>query len=205
MISGICRRLAIASLLVALAATACAPVRRTSDYGTPAGSTDPLTGAVASATDNYEYRLGPGDRISIKVFGQADVSGEFEIDGQGQVAMPLVGQVPAANKTIPQFRETVVKILDEKFLVDPKVSIEVTNYRPFYVLGQVNNSGSYPYRNGLNMRMAIALAGGYTRRASEEPLVVIRRDEEGQLARYWAAQDTPVLPGDTIEVRRRIF
>lgn len=204
MIPGIWRRLAIASLLVVVAATGCVPVRRTSDYGTPAGSIDPA-GAVGSAVDNYEYRLGPGDRVSIKVFGQADVSGEFELDGQGQVAMPLVGQVQAANKTIPQFREAVVKILDEKFLVDPKVSIEVTNYRPFYVLGQVNNSGSYPYRNGLNMRMAIALAGGYTRRASEEPLIVVRRDEEGNLTRYWAAQDTPVLPGDTIEVRRRIF
>ncbi len=159
---------------------------------------------LRNTAENFEYRLGPGDRVSIKVFGQADVSGEFEVDGQGQVAMPLVGQVQAANRTIPQLREQVVKALNDKF-VDPKVSIEVSNYRPFYVLGQVNNSGSYPYRSGLNMRMAVALAGGYTRRASEEPLLVIRRDDTGQPARYWAGQDTPVMPGDTIEVRRRIF
>jgi polysaccharide export outer membrane protein len=157
------------------------------------------------APENYEYRLGPGDRISVKVFGQGDVSGEFEIAGDGKISMPLIGQVNAANLTINEFRDSVARMLDEKFLVEPKVSVEVTNYRPFYILGQVNNPGNYPYKNGINMRQAIALAGGYTRRAAEEPMIVDRRDEVGNLLRYWATQDTPVLPGDTITVRRRMF
>lgn len=155
--------------------------------------------------ENYEYRLGPGDRMSVKVFGQSDVSGEFEIATDGSVSMPLVGQVQALNRTVGEFRDLVTKVLDEKYIVDPKVSVEVTNYRPFFILGQVNNAGSFPYRSGMNMRMAVALAGGYTRRASEEPMIVIRRDDEGKQSRYWAHQDTPVLPGDTIEVRRRVF
>lgn len=187
-------------LVVAVLLSACGslPTR----YARDENRDELMTRPVA---ENYDYRLGPGDRLSVKVFGQSDVSGEFEIGGDGSVAMPLVGQVPALNRTVGEFRDLVTKILDEKYIVDPKVSVEVTNYRPFFILGQVNNAGSFPYRSGMNMRMAVALAGGYTRRASEEPMIVIRRDEHGELSRYWAHQDTPVLPGDTIEVRRRVF
>lgn len=197
------RRVTAALLAIVLIATSGCVVRRPADEW---AANVPGPGDIGrAAEDTYEYRLGPGDRLSIKVFGQADVSGEFEIAGDGFVSMPLIGQVPAANLSLNEFRDSVVRILDEKFLVDPKVSIEVTNYRPFYILGQINNPGNYPYKSGINMRMAIALAGGYTRRAAEEPLVVDRRDENGNLQRYWASQDTPVLPGDTITVRRRLF
>lgn len=153
----------------------------------------------------YRYRVGTGDRLTVKVFGQDDLSGEFEIGGDGQMAMPLVGQVDAAGLTIGELRETLVTILNENYLVDPQVTIEVTNYRPFFILGQVRNPGSFPYQAGLNMRQAVALAGGYTNRALEEPMIVIRADAENVPQRYSVTQDYPVLPGDTIEVQRRLF
>lgn len=159
----------------------------------------------ASGNRPVEYHLGPGDRLSIKVFGQADLSGEFEIAGDGALSLPLIGQVPAGNLTLTELRESLTRTLDEKFVVDPKVSIEVTNYRPFFILGQVNNPGSYPYRAGISMRMAVALAGGFTRRAREEQLWVYRKDDAGGWQRTVIGPDEAVLPGDTIEVQRRLF
>ena len=154
---------------------------------------------------NAEYRLGAGDKLGIKVFGQADMSGEFDVGPDGAVSMPLIGQVPAANKTMSDFRTSLVQILSQRFLVDPKVSVDVVNYRPFFILGQVNSPGSYPYKANMSMRMAVALGGGYTRRAREEPILVYRKDENGQRIRYLVNADATVLPGDTIDVQRRLF
>lgn len=151
------------------------------------------------------YRLGPGDKVAIKVFSQPDMSGEFEIGSTGQLSLPLVGSVDAATLTLNELQETLVQRLAADFLVDPKVSLEVINYRPFYILGQVNKPGSYPYQAGLNVRMAVALAGGYTRRAREEPVTLIRLGADGEEKHYRARQDTLVLPGDSIDVPRRLF
>ena len=151
-----------------------------------------------------EYRLGPGDRLSVVVFGQDDLSGELAVDGQGRISLPLIGQVQAQNKTVNELQQIVTDLFAEDYLIDPRISVEVTNYRPFYIYGQVNKPGSYPYVSGMTVRQAIALAGGYTRRASEEPVSITRTtldeliDIEGYLK-------TVVLPGDTIEVYRRLF
>lgn len=153
----------------------------------------------------YRYRLGAGDKLAVKVFGQDDLSGEFEISADGQLAMPLIGQVDAAGLTLTELRQELVTLLNKNYLVDPQVTIEVANYRPFFILGQVKNPGSFPYQSGLNMRQAVALAGGYTNRALHEPMIVIRQDAENVPTRYSVTQDYPVLPGDTIEVQRRLF
>ncbi|MFC3230899.1 polysaccharide biosynthesis/export family protein [Marinibaculum pumilum] len=153
----------------------------------------------------YRYRLGAGDKLAVKVFGQDDLSGEFEISGDGQLAMPLIGQVDAAGLTLAELRQELVDLLNKNYLVDPQVTVEVANYRPFFILGQVRNPGSFPYQSGLNMRQAVALAGGYTNRALQEPMIVIRQNEENVPTRYSVTQDYPVLPGDTIEVQRRLF
>ena len=151
-----------------------------------------------------EYRLGPGDRLSVVVFGQDDLSGELAVDGQGRISLPLIGQVRAQSKTVNELQQVVTDLYSADYLIDPRISVEVTNYRPFYIYGQVNKPGSYPYVSGMTVRQAIALAGGYTRRASEEPVSITRttleelKDLEGYLK-------TVVLPGDTIEVYRRLF
>lgn len=162
-------------------------------------------GKVGQVEQVYRYRLGAGDKLAVKVFGQDDLSGEFELSADGQLAMPLVGQVDAAGLTVGELREELVSLLNKNYLVDPQVTIEVANYRPFFILGQVRNPGSFPYQSGLNMRQAVALAGGYTNRALQEPMIVIRQDQDSIPTRYSVTQDYPVLPGDTIEVQRRLF
>lgn len=151
-----------------------------------------------------EYRLGPGDRLNILVFGQQDLSGEFVVDGLGRISVPLVGQVEARDKTVGELQQLVTELLEKDYLVNPRVSVDVLNYRPFYIYGQVNKPGSYPYVSGLTVRQAVALAGGYTRRAREAP-VVVTREVEAEVTTVEAELDAAVYPGDTIEVERRLF
>lgn len=150
------------------------------------------------------YRLGAGDRITIAVFGHPDLSGEFEIDGNGLIAYPLIGQIKGGGQTVEELQAIIADDLNRQFVVDPRVAIEVMNFRPFFILGQVNAPGSYPYLSGLNVRQAVAIAGGYTRRARQDEVVIVRRDGETE-KRYRATPNAPVLPGDTIEAIRRLF
>ena len=152
-----------------------------------------------------DYLLGPGDKISIKVFGHADLSGQTTVGSDGTIAMPLVGQVKAATFTLSELKEQIVTKLDRDFVVDPKVSIEVLNYRPFFILGEVKKPGKYDYIVGITVRKAIAIAEGYTRRAKSDPVLLIREDRHGTPVRYKANLNTPVHPGDTIQVLRRLF
>ncbi|MBL6934973.1 MAG: polysaccharide export protein [Alphaproteobacteria bacterium] len=151
-----------------------------------------------------QYRLGPGDRLSVIVFGQNDLSGEFEISGNGEISLPLAGPINAAGLTTSEFQARVTKILDESYLVDPRVNIDVVNYRPFYVLGEVARPGRYDYVSGLDVRQAIALAGGFTRRGYQSAVKLIR-DEGGDRVEYKAGLDAPLSPGDTLEAVRRLF
>ena len=162
-----------------------------------------LAAAPGLAQVQGDYRIGPGDRLNLTVFGHSDLSGEFLVDGSGRISMPLLGQVDANNRTIAELQNDITIALDRDFIINPRVSIEVINYRPFFILGQVNNPGGYPYIEGMNVRMAVALAGGYTRRAREEPVVIIRANDPQQ--RYEGDSEALVLPGDTIEVERRLF
>ena len=166
----------------------------------------PVIGGAGSATAQSlaEYRLGPGDKLKLTVFGHADLSGEFEINSEGQVTVPLLGQVRAASATVAELQETIAAGLDRSFIVDPRVSIDVINYRPFFILGQVNRPGQYPYVSGLDIRQAVAIAGGYTRRARTSTVRVIRGPTT-ERQNFEAPPDTLVLPGDTIEVTRRLF
>ncbi|HYM31365.1 MAG TPA: polysaccharide biosynthesis/export family protein [Candidatus Cybelea sp.] len=152
-----------------------------------------------------EYRLGPGDKLAIRVFGQQDLSGDFEISPTGQLSMPLLGQVEAANQTLADVQRTIVSKLADKYLVNPQVAIQVVNYRPFYILGQVNKPGAYPYQAGLNVRQAVAIAGGFTRRAREDAVNIIRNGGDGKEQQVEVPVNAAVLPGDSIDVGRRLF
>lgn len=161
------------------------------------------SGAGAGITDEH-YRLGTGDKLKITVYGEEDLSGEFLVDGSGQVQLPLVGQVKAATLTIHEFVAEVAKALQDGYLKDPKVSIEVLNYRPFYIIGEVNKPGEYPFENGLNVLGAIALAGGYTYRANDSDVYIRRagHDKEDEMP---ASAKTKVYPGDIIRIKERLF
>lgn len=168
----------------------------------------PSTGGGASmpvvGTTDEHYRLGTGDKLRVVVYGEDDLSGEVSVDGSGQVQMPLVGQVQAAGLTIHEFIAEVTKSLENGYLKEPKVSVQVENFRPFYIMGEVNKPGEYPYENGLTVLGAVALAGGFTYRASDGE-VYIRHTGSTKEVTVPADATERVAPGDIIRVAERIF
>lgn len=150
------------------------------------------------------YQLGSGDQIRVTVYGEDDLSGEFELDGTGTIAMPLIGAVSIGNRNLGDAEALITAQLADGFLVNPRVSIEVLNYRPFYILGEVKQPGSYAYVSGMTVLNAIALASGFTYRASENKIEVTRRiDGEEQKMRIELT--AAVLPGDILRVPERFF
>lgn len=150
------------------------------------------------------YLLGPGDRLKVTVFGHPQESGEFEVDSLGNVSYPLLGRVEARGRTVAELQAHISEALNKSYIVDPRVTVEILNYRPFYIYGEVNRAGSYPYVAGLTVRRAVAIAGGFTRRARQAPVLLVRETAEG-IAKSEVGIDVPVLPGDIIEVDRRLF
>jgi protein involved in polysaccharide export with SLBB domain len=169
-----------------------------------AAATGGTGGGGAPLEDIASYKLGAGDALRVTVFRHPDLSGEFRLDGEGNFAMPLVGEIRGGGRTSRQVENEVELALKSGgYLVDPQVSIEVLNYRPFYIIGEVNNPGSFEYVNGMTVINAVALAGGFTYRADQDDIVISRGGSSGP--EVAAAPDTQVLPGDIIEVQERFF
>ncbi len=150
------------------------------------------------------YKLGAGDKLKVTVFGEESLSGEFEVDGQGIVSLPLVNNIEAGGKDVREFEKIVTAKLADGYLVKPRVSVEVLNFRPFFILGEVKKPGSYPYVNGLTVLNAIALAGGYNYRARTDR-VLIRDNSNNSKNEFEADEDIKVMPGDIIRVTERFF
>lgn len=159
--------------------------------------------AVLPAGANLDYRLGSGDKLRVIVFGEQDLSGEFDVTGSGKVSLPLIGQVQAAGKTLNEFAQEVGNELKQGYLTNPKISVEVLNYRPFYIIGEVDKPGQYPYTNGMTALNAIAVAGGFTYRANHDRIFITRGDATE--AEHPANQSVRVLPGDIVRVPERFF
>jgi protein involved in polysaccharide export with SLBB domain len=159
---------------------------------------------VACAADAPAYKLGTGDKVRVTVFNEKDLSGDFDVNDQGVIGLPLIGQVPVRGKTLSEVEDTIASRYGKDYLVDPKVNVEVLNYRPFFILGEVKNPGSYPYVNGMKVLNAIALAGGYTPRARQDG-VLIKHADAPQIGEQPAVEDMVVLPGDVIRVPERFF
>jgi len=157
------------------------------------------------AQQDGEYRLGSGDRVRITVFGEKELSGDFAVSDKGTVSMPLIGDVPAAGKSLQEFEVQIVRQLKPDYLRNPKVSVEVINFRPFYIIGEVQKPGSYPYVAGMTVMQAVALAGGFTHRARETSVVIRRVLKGGGYRDEEAGPTAAVLPGDTVRVRERYF
>lgn len=150
------------------------------------------------------YKLGAGDRIRITVYGEPDLSGEFEVDGSGAVSLPLVGEVHAAGIGVREFENVVRKAFMDGYLVNPQVSVEVLNYRPFYILGEVKNPGKYAYSSGITVVNAVAMAGGYTYRAREGSAEILRAGQSEDFTTQ-TPETTLVMPGDVIRISERFF
>jgi len=149
------------------------------------------------------YNLDSGDRLRITVFRHVDLSGEFVLDDRGNLALPLVGEVEGGGQTLRELESRIEDAFKEGgFLVDPQVGVEVLTYRPFYILGQVNQPGSYPYVSGMTGTTAVAMAGGFTNRASQSSMTVQRRGDD---ARRSVGLASTVLPGDILSIEERFF
>jgi polysaccharide export outer membrane protein len=157
-------------------------------------------GAVATA----DYKLGPNDRTRIIVYGQPSLTGEFVLDGNGVLAFPLIGNVDARGMTPSQLQAAITQRLDKDWVRNPSVSVEVSTRRPFYVVGEVQKPGSYPYVTDMNVLNAIATAGGETYRANMHDFW-IKRKQNGRVVRVEANQESTLQPGDTVVVRERYF
>lgn len=159
----------------------------------------------ASGTNFAEaYRLGAGDALRVIVFGEPDLSGEFEIDGSGAFSMPLIGQLDAFQLTVVELEKAIAKKLTEGYLIDPRVNVEVLNYRPFYIVGEVKDGGEFPYISGMHAVKAVAIAGGYTYRANTQKVMITRKGTAEEIEMP-ASQGTAIFPGDVIRIPERYF
>ena len=182
-------------LLGCVALSACQSTGIASGNGTAASET------TRKAT---EYVLGSGDQLRVIVFGEDNLSGEFVIDSRGYISMPLIGEVEAGQKTIREFQRSVEAKLLDGYLKDPRVSAEMLNFRPYYILGEVTTSGEYPFSNGLTVLNAVATAGGFSYRANTKVVYIKRAGEQNEI-QYPLTVSTAVQPGDTIRVAERLF
>jgi polysaccharide export outer membrane protein len=164
-----------------------------------AAQQEPADGPV-----DENYRLGPGDRLQVSVFNQADLTGEYTLDGTGRFSMPLIGQVEGAGKTAAELEVAIVGALRPDYLVNPRVSVQVLTYRPFYIIGEVGSPGDYPYVDGMTYLNAIAIAGGYTFRAKQDIVYVIRAGDPEEEEVRLPVSDR-VQPGDIIRIDERMF
>jgi len=158
----------------------------------------------SDSSANQEYRLGSGDQVKITVFNQEDLSGDYTINGGGVISLPLIGDVSARDITVKQLAQAIADKLKPEYLLNPRVSIQVLNYRPFYILGEVKEPKSYPFVDGMTYLNAVAIAGGYTYRAKEDYVVVIHMNDP-QKKEQTHKMDERVMPGDVIYVKERFF
>ncbi len=162
-------------------------------------------GAMAASQFLSGYRLGAGDVVSIRVFGEDDLSREkIRLTDSGSIFMPGLGEMVVRGKTLGEVEKLVVDGLSGRILVNPKVSVSVDEYRPFFINGMVDKPGGYPFQPGHTLRKAASLAGGFKERASLSKLFVIRGDDPQQ-RQIKADLNTPVFPGDIVTVEESFF
>jgi protein involved in polysaccharide export with SLBB domain len=150
------------------------------------------------------YRLGAGDQVTVTVFGRTELSGAFPVSSSGYVDYPLIGQVEVAGKTTDEVSATIAERLRAGYVRDPAVNVAITTYRPFFILGEVTNAGSFPYTPNLTVRGAIATAGGYTYRANTRRVYIQHPGQTRETA-YVLTGTLPIRPGDVVRVPERFF
>ncbi|HUN46105.1 MAG TPA: polysaccharide biosynthesis/export family protein [Stellaceae bacterium] len=148
--------------------------------------------------------LESGDRIRLTVWGQDQMTGEYLVEKDGNIAVPLAGRVQVANLTPPEAEKAVRDKLRNGLVVDPKVTVDVIQFRPIYVVGEVNHPGAYDFTSNITVINAVSLAGGFTYRAKEDAITVMRGTGPNQ-KKYNVSQTTMLQPGDVVTVPQRYF
>lgn len=159
---------------------------------------------VLQASLHEPYTLNAGDKLRVIVFGQDALSNVYAVDGAGRISMPLIGAVEARGLTTTTLERGIEGRLRNGFLREPKVSVEVDTYRPFFILGEVTTSGQYPFVNNMTIQTAVAIAGGYAPRAART-YAEVTRVVNGDLVTVNVPVTTPIRPGDTVVVKERYF
>jgi polysaccharide export outer membrane protein len=165
----------------------------------PAPSVDALSSAQL-----LTYELGPGDKVNIITFDEEQLTGTFSVGSNGAISLPWIGDVPATGKTEAELRDDITARLKDGYILNPQVSVQVVNYRPFYILGEVNRPGAYPFVSGLTVRSAVATAQGFTYRANTKRVLIKHSGSSVELKLPLNAT-TEVEAGDTIRIVERYF
>ena len=176
-------------LLIALLALGGCAINRVASY--------PVDGPT-------QYTLDTGDVVRVTVYGDTTITNTYTVTDKGTLNVPLVGEVPARDESVTEVEHAVTKLLAAGYMVAPKVSVEVTTYRPFFIDGAVDKGGQYPYVWGMSARAAIATAGGFKDFADRNKITIYRRADHQQL-KFTGPVDTPIMPGDTVVVGERWF
>lgn len=156
-----------------------------------------------SAEDLSNYRIGSGDLLSIQVYGEEELSMEIRLSDAGTIAYPFLGELNALGNTVGELTSTIKAGLADGYLINPTVSITVTEYREFFINGEIEEPGGYPYQPGLTLQKAVAIAGGFTERASKTKLFVAREDQNGDPNRV--KLNAKIQPGDIIIIEESFF
>jgi protein involved in polysaccharide export with SLBB domain len=182
-----------------LALTGCSagPVSHANNYE-DAPARLPTRGSLGS------YSLGPNDQVRVQVYNEATITGDYIVDGAGFLAIPVAGRVRAAGLTTEQLERRITSKLNGGILKDARVTVQVSTYAPFYIRGEVKKPGEFPYKPGLTLGDAVALAGGYTYRADESRAFVRSAGAGAEIARPLDV-DPPITPGDNIRIPERFF
>lgn len=182
--------------LTAPAATSGAPATVPDPAADPTGA----RGAVYSS-----YRLAAGDVITIRVFGEDDFTKEkIRLNDAGSVSFPAIGELQLLGRTIGDLERIIINGLKGRILVNPRVSVQIEEYRPFYINGMVEKPGGYPFQPGMNVRKAASIAGGFKERAAMNKIHVIRENDPAQRPQK-VDLNTPIGPGDILTVEESFF
>jgi protein involved in polysaccharide export with SLBB domain len=177
-----------------------------SGCGTPGdqGAATPADLQAAAAAATAVPRFQGGEKIRINVYNEPTLSGDYDIDPNGVVSLPLAGTVRAVGLTQPQFEQELAKKFKTEYLRNPKVTVTILQFRPIYVVGEIEKQGEFAYKPGLNILTAMAMAGGGTYRANKN-YVLIQRFGETDTKEYPQSAATMILPGDLIRIPERYF
>jgi polysaccharide export outer membrane protein len=182
--------------IVALSLSACSTLSSTDLI-----TTGPRFQAI-SATE--EYKLGVGDELKVQVYGESTITGDYIVSPEGSIMLPLIGKLMARGKSVPELTSEAMRLYGTGFLREPSVSMQVSKYRPIYILGEVGKPGQYPFSPGMTVQSAMATAEGYAPRANKK-IVFIRSEDGLDEAAYQVTPMLRVYPGDTIRVGERYF
>ena len=162
-----------------------------------------------------DYRIGIGDLLEIEVYDEPDLTREVRVLTDGYISLPLMGRIRAAERTVSELQNEIDRLLGEKYLVNPQVTVFVKEFSNIFVFGEVKNPGSFPLTGTMTVFEAITLAGGFTEVANPAKVKIIHEEDGKEIAfevnveqltkRGDASQDRELQANDRVIVPRSFF